>query len=350
MIAKNKKNKTLVCILGQTRAQDITWKNFNKYLLKSLNADLALCIAEKKTPNNMMYKKAKFIWNYRDLQDYTKYFSDAQNLLLKKKKIQKKPSWKKLIGIKHFWLARLKGATKIRNNRGIYSSGTGALLIYNRWFLLQKIIRHKLYEKYDRIIITRSDFIWNIHHPRLENLDPNFIWIPNGEKYGGYTDRHAVLSRENFYDYLNLLEPILLEPDRLYNLMKSKNNWNLERYIKFYLEQKGYSKKVKLFPYIMYSVRNEKIKTTFRPGTYSYKHKFFIKYFKEYLSSLIFFNLIGEKNKNYKNFSLLNLLYRIIKNLFKIKIILNFYLNKPKLIKTFDKKFILENLQKKIII
>ena len=84
MIAKNKKNKTLVCILGQTRAQDITWKNFNKYLLKSLNADLALCIAEKKTPNNIMYKKAKFIWNYRDLQDYTKYFSDAQNFLLKK--------------------------------------------------------------------------------------------------------------------------------------------------------------------------------------------------------------------------------------------------------------------------
>ena len=216
--------------------------------------------------------------------------------------------------------------------------------------MLQKIIRHKLYEKYDRIIITRSDFIWNIHHPRLENLDPNFIWIPNGEKYGGYTDRHAVLSRENFYDYLNLLEPILLEPDRLYNLMKSKNNWNLERYIKFYLEQKGYSNKVKLFPYIMFSVRNEKIKTTFRPGTYSYKHKFFIKYFKEYLSSLIFFILIGEKNKNYKNFTILNLLYRIFKNLFKIKMILNLFLNKQKIRKTFDKKFILENLEKKIII
>ena len=42
------KNKTLVCILGQTRAQDITWTNFNKYVLKSLNADLALCVAEKK--------------------------------------------------------------------------------------------------------------------------------------------------------------------------------------------------------------------------------------------------------------------------------------------------------------
>ena len=94
MITKNKKIKTLVCILGQTRAQDITWKSFNKYLLKSLNADLALCIAEKKTQNNNMYKKAKFIWNYKDLKDYTKYFSNSQSYFLKKKKIKKKPSWK----------------------------------------------------------------------------------------------------------------------------------------------------------------------------------------------------------------------------------------------------------------
>ena len=52
MIVKNKKIKTLVCILGQTRAQDITWKNFNNFVLKSLHADLALCVAEKKTLKN----------------------------------------------------------------------------------------------------------------------------------------------------------------------------------------------------------------------------------------------------------------------------------------------------------
>ena len=67
MTASNKKIKTLVCILGQTRAQDITWSNFNNFLLKSLNADLALCVAEKKTSNNQMYKNAKYIWKYKDL-------------------------------------------------------------------------------------------------------------------------------------------------------------------------------------------------------------------------------------------------------------------------------------------
>tara|TARA_B100000674_G_scaffold197521_1_gene161116 strand:+ start:527 stop:769 length:243 start_codon:yes stop_codon:yes gene_type:complete len=60
-----KKIKTLICILGQTRAQDITWDSFNKYLLKSLDADLALCIAEKKNKNNHMYKNAKYNGNIK---------------------------------------------------------------------------------------------------------------------------------------------------------------------------------------------------------------------------------------------------------------------------------------------
>ena len=349
VIAKNKKIKTLVCILGQTRAQDITWGNFNKYLLKSLNADLAISVAERKTANNQMYKHAKYIWKYKDSKDYSKHFDDAQKELLKSKKLIKKPNWKKLIKIKHFWLARIKGTSKIKNNKGIYSSGTGALLIYNRWFTLQKIMKLNLIEKYDRFIITRSDFLWNIHHPRMENLNPKYIWIPDGERYGGYTDRHAILSKNNLYDYLNLLEPILLEPEKLYDLMKSKKNWNLERYIKLHLKLKGYEKKVRFFPYLMFSVRNRKIKTTFRPGEYSYKHKYFIKYFKEYLSSMIMTYLIGDKNKNYSNFRLLNLSYRIFKNLFKIRVFLKIFLNSKIISKKYDKKFIFDNLEEKFL-
>jgi hypothetical protein len=337
-----KKIKTLVCILGQTRAQDITWNNFNSYLLKSLNADLALCVAEKKTLNNQMYKNAKYIWKYKDLKDYSKHFEDAQKKLIKSKKLIEKPNWKKMLKIKDFWLGRIKGSSSIR-------SGTGALLIFNRWFLLQKILKLGLNKKYDRFIITRSDFIWTIHHPSMKNLNSNYIWIPNGEKYGGYTDRHAVLSNKNFYDYLNLLEPILLEPEKLFRLMSSKKNWNLERYIKFYLDKKGYSKKVKFFPYIMFSVRNKLIKTGFRPGSFSYKHKFFIKYFKEYLSSMIMYFVIGNKNKNYNKFKILYIIYRLFKSLFKIRFLFYiFFLNKKILIK-FDQKFIRDNLKKKFL-
>lgn len=343
MVTVNKKKiKTLICVLGQTRAQDITWDSFNKYLLKSLDADLALCVAEKKNKNNQMYKNAKYIWRYKDSDDYTKYFEKTQYKLIKSKKILKKPNWKKLLKVKDFWLARIKGSSRIR-------SGTGALLIYNRWFLLQNIIKENLIRKYDRFVITRSDFIWNIHHPRMSNLNSNYIWMPNEEKYGGYTDRHAILSKNNLYDYLNLIEPILLEPNILYDKMKSKKDWNLEKYIKFYLDQKGYSKKIRFFPYIMYSVRNNKIKTIYRPGRFSYKHKYFIKYFKEYLSSIINYYLVGNKNKNYSNFNQLNFIYKIFKNLIKIRIFFYLFLYQKDLIKKFDKNFLIYNLKKKFI-
>lgn len=342
MIINKKKPKTLVCILGETRAQDVTWSKFNINVLKNLNADLAICVAEKKTSNNKMYKNAKFIWKYKDAKDYTNYFDYAQKKILELKKIKEKPNWKKMIKIKDFWLARIKGSSKIR-------SGTGALLIFNRWFLLRKIFKLKLHKEYERFVITRSDFIWDMPHPQMSNLDPSFIWIPNGEHYGGYTDRHAVLSKKNLYDYLNIIEPIVSEPDNLFNLMKSKKNWNLERYIKFYLDRKGYQKKIKFFPYMMYSIRNNRIKTTFRPGKYSHKHQYYIKYFKEYLSSMIIYFLVGGNAKNFKNYNLIYCLYKTFKNLFKIKIFLLFFLNLKTINKNYDKDFVIYNLKKKFI-
>ena len=99
----------------------------------------------------------------------------------------------------------------------------------------------------------------------------------------------------------------------------------------------------------MYSVRNSKIKTIFRPGTYSFKHRYFIKYFKEYLSSMIMFYVIGDKNRDYSSFKFFNLIYRIFKNLFKFKFFLNYFLRKKLVFDKYDKKFVQQNLKKKFL-
>ena len=150
---------------------------------------------------------------------------------------------------------------------------------------------------------------------------------------GNITDVYFSNERTNNIIELNIFKNSLIHalfiPNILYDKMKSKKDWNLEKYIKFYLDQKGYSKKIRFFPYIMYSVRNNKIKTIYRPGRFSYKHKYFIKYFKEYLSSIINYYLVGNKNKNYSNFNQLNFIYKIFKNLIKIRIFfIYFYIRK----------------------
>ena len=63
---------------------------------------------------------------------------------------------------------------------------------------------------YDRIVSTRLDFVWHAPHPPLATLPSEFVWIPEGSDfYGGFNDRHAVLSRQaaeiymRRYDYIH---------------------------------------------------------------------------------------------------------------------------------------------------
>lgn len=41
-------------------------------------------------------------------------------------------------------------------------------------------------------------------------MDPNLIWISNGEHYCGYTDRHVILSKTNIESYLNIFNNMVI--------------------------------------------------------------------------------------------------------------------------------------------
>jgi hypothetical protein len=148
--------------------------------------------------------------------------------------------------------------------------------------LLKNLIENDLISKYDRFIITRSDFIYELPHPKLELMNENNIWIPDGEHYKGYTDRHVVLSKTNIEPYLNILNNLVFKSHEYFNKMKNKDDWNLEQLIKFNLEENKVLHLVKEFPYIMYSVRSENGSTRWSRGTYSRNLGYYIKYKTEY--------------------------------------------------------------------
>ena len=81
--------------------------------------------------------------------------------------------------------------------------------------------------RYGRFVVTRSDFIYPCPHPPLSILDCGWIWIPDGEQYGGFTDRHLVVSQEeDAAAVLSLIDDIRLRPDELYEEMKHRSDWN----------------------------------------------------------------------------------------------------------------------------
>ena len=93
--------------------------------------------------------------------------------------------------------------------------GSAGILLFFRWFLKERLRSTGTIDQYDRFVVTRSDFVHRIPHPPLRILDHRQIWIPLGEDYGGYTDRHIVANREDILRVLSIADPILAEPELL---------------------------------------------------------------------------------------------------------------------------------------
>ena len=350
--------KSLVIILSETRASELTFDNFKKNVIDELNADLCVCIGVKPDYdyNNPFYLLAKYKFTYDEPDDFGDAFEYAYNIIS-----SNKPKYECLTNINalygklsnpkqsihninyygnnenniiefdnfnddeiiihtkdfsdELWKNQVYGIKTSNNNNlinqenvitykkplywreflkikdqflgGIKDNydqhpGSAGILIFFRWFLLKNLIDNDLINKYDRFIITRSDFIYQLPHPKVENMNENCIWIPDCEHYGGYTDRHVVLSKNNIESYLNILNNFVIRSNEYFMKMKNYNGWNLEQLIKFHLEQNNVLHIVKEFPYVMYSVRNINGTTRWSQGDYSNKFGYYIKYRSEF--------------------------------------------------------------------
>ena len=347
--------KTLVIVLSETRAHELTFDSFKKNVIDVLNADLCLCIGVHPDYdyNNPFYKLAKYKFTYNEPDDYGDAFEYAYNLLsLSRSKYEcfknvnalnesnhipetstedivyygktdevanvenynddeivmytsnadilrrnhvygiktrsnnhaiqqnvmtyKKPlHWREFLKVKDQFLGGIKDDQH-------QHPGSAGILIFFRWYLLKCLVENNLINEYDRFIITRSDFIYQLPHPKIEYMDEHHIWIPDCEHYYGYTDRHVILSKTNIESYLNILNNMVLRSNEYFMKMRKYDDWNLERLIKFHLKQNNVLRLVKEFPYIMYSVRNINGSTRWSQGIYSNEFGYYIKYQTEY--------------------------------------------------------------------
>jgi hypothetical protein len=268
--------KTLVVIIAETRAHEYSYPSFKSNVLNSLGADLALCIAKNdwEDQGNSYYKTAKYIWTYDEPQDWGTALDLAQQTA------GWHGDWRRLLQLDGI----LMGGVHDASGR---TKGSGSILLFFRWLLKQKLIESGTYKLYDRFIITRSDYIYPVPHFPLHLMNPNHIWIPDGEDYGGYTDRHIVASQKDVLAVLSVADPILQNPEELYRRMCDRKEWNLERYIRFAFIELGIDDKVRRFPFTMYAVRSAEGRTSWSTGAYSKRHGYCIKYRDEHRKALL---------------------------------------------------------------
>ena len=280
----------LVCLLCSTRAHELTFPTFKRHVLDELNADLALALAidENYDHDNPYWQHAKYRWTAPDFKDYGEGFDLAQQWLCQQHNVPA-PNWRSMLRLKGIWAGKIQSPDP--------RPSASSIQPFCRWLLLWGLQRDGVLDRYDRFVISRSDFVWLCPHPPLSILDRDALWVPNGQHWSGLNDRHLVVSRADVVNCLNVIEDILLRPDELYEeMIKRRTDWNNERFFAHHLRRKGLLNKAKLFPYVMYAARSLRDDSpTWTRGRYEPAVGHFVKYDAEYREATAFATIIRSR-------------------------------------------------------
>ena len=235
-------NKVLVIVLTSARTSRISWNNFKFNILDNLKADLALSVEtlNHHTRNkNPFRENAKFVWEMDSPpnNDYMHYFNEVSQYCFQH---PFDASYTKVYTPvnKRGWLGCVTAAESTEKN-GV----CGVTQIFFRWFALQKIIAHGLYRLYDKVVVTRSDYMWVVPHSTVLDINTvkrNELYAPEGEDYDGLNDRHHVMTMYDAINTLDLLDGVIENSDptkQLEWMIKNNFNWkkgNVECIINFW--------------------------------------------------------------------------------------------------------------------
>lgn len=224
---RKKKENTLVILIGTPRGNEMVWSSMYKHLLKPYNADLALCFEYQEDKSSSLYSNAKYIWEVPKYDDWEEYYVENQIPGL----------WKEFFD----WASKdpnCAGVSGIGKTKG---KGSGAILIAFRHYLLKNHI--DTIKKYDRIILTRSDYFYCFDHPILVN---NYYWVPEGETYGGIIDRFQQFPSKYANEALSVIDYVCSQ--ECWDTFAAKMVLvNVERIISKHFHMIGFTDKVKTF-------------------------------------------------------------------------------------------------------
>lgn len=256
--------KTLVILQGNARGGEETWNSMYKYLLEPLKADLALLFGKTNDHSSSLYRKCKYLWELEEYNNWRQYYE---------KNFPKSHRWFKVF--EHNQSQTLGGGVD-------NFIGSGAISLAFRHFLKKNFKNILL--KYDRIILTRSDYFYIDNHPVLSN---DYFYIIEGEDNGGLNDRHHIFSKNIINKVLGVLEFLDSIENNKY-LTTLDKFLNIEKFLKLFYERNGLVSCIKRFKSAQFTVQLSTDKTRWQRGKYYMLGSkiILIKYKNEYYSAI----------------------------------------------------------------
>lgn len=247
-------------------------------MIDVLGADLAVCIENRNgsVESSPFWKYAKYKFSSEPIMDWGKAIDKIGCQVSGRANSNNNDfPWRNLLKIPDLWLGGVEGP--------FAQPAKSVISYFYKWLLLNNILRLGLDHSYDFFVITRSDLFWENSHPPVDLFGFDKILVPDAEGYGGICDRHAVVPKKFLSRYLGVLLPIVVNPKRLFHLMKSHARWNSEKFLHLCLHQANAS--VSSFPCPYFCVRTRDDSSNWSLGALDVNHGFFVKYPREKFES-----------------------------------------------------------------
>lgn len=259
-------------MIGQTRATEITADHFRRNLLDPLGADLALCVKAGE-PENPLHEWARFTSSFEESGDWEATYDQVAG----------RRDWRELLGISDFFLDAIPHLGEQAGADPTRARSDPILLLY-RQLLGQWLEGDGILGEYDWLVVTRSDFLWPVPHPDVGRLSGRRLYTLDGEQYGGVCDRHFVVPRRFFSEFLGIPGPIFNDPsglERRIGEVMTKEGWflfNSERFLAMRMRDLGVWRKVRYLPYTPYLVRGSSEATHWSVGVFDEELGYYVKY------------------------------------------------------------------------
>ena len=271
LFASRVKPRCLVVVLAETRAHKLTWSSFERNVLKPLDADLALCVGSRGcTEDDPFFKNAKYTWAIDEPSDWGDAYDEAQAHM------QCGGNWRDILKIKDQLFGGIADPEHAH-------PGSAGILLFFRFLLLHNLRASGALREYTHFVITRSDHYYELPHPAIDFSDHSSIMVPEGEDYGGITDRHMVVPRRHLASCLDVLSDLLCDSSAMLRQLSMQGaNWNLEKYLLYHYTKRGVARHIRRFERVMYAVRLEDTTTRWSVGEYHPEAGMIVKYRGEY--------------------------------------------------------------------
>lgn len=202
--------RVLAVFNGQMRGGPLAWLSFKRFVLDAYGADLAyLGPPPVGNGRTFLQQHAKYEWVVDDPEDWGSLLGDTEeerrviyNVLCKQNQEAQFLGGVKCCG-EH--PKPHKGCDAV-SGRAVGSAGM--LLVYRK-LLRQKLEELGLVREYDFFIFTRTDYVFLCPLMPVSDLERDGITVPDGEGYGGFTDRFSIMPQRHVLESLGVGEDLV---------------------------------------------------------------------------------------------------------------------------------------------